>query len=524
MSLYDDENLAKNRQFQALLGAYDADPNSYRAIYDLGMFMSDYRVTAVNSLPLLLQAFQMAPTNQDKAALLLQIYVASGYAGDTENEFKSMQALAKYFPGTLDYQMKLSALLVDRGKLDEASLIINSSIHRNYQEALRIMRERRYERPVQFIADPDELFDAFGELAVRFDMYVKARILGITPKVRAFCRTKVSSPGAIISNPALLEIWRSQVGDHIEFVEALDDWKSLVNAHPGCGISISQYRLADGLGTIGVPARTYILKRWQEEGREPVIRLPDEIESKGRDWLESLGFPKDAWFVCLHLRDGGYKADPEGSINQLRNSRMSNYISAIEEIVRRGGWVIRIGNPSPQTMPSMQHTYDYANGADHADWKDLFLLSKCRFFLGSGSGPAVVAQVFGVPVVMVDIYPIGNVNGARKDVLVHKLLRRADTGTIVPIREAVVHPLGVGLPPDEYARRGFVVEDNSPDDIRDAVIEMLERIEGRWVLTDEDKQRQLFYDQSSPVWRYGTVGNLSRAFLDRHPELLGGGV
>lgn len=93
---------AQNSELQlykdALIRNNKENPNSYQANFELGMFMSSFRVSAVDSIAFLLTALRLAATDEDKTQLLSRLYVAFGYAGDRENEFRVIQVLATSFP------------------------------------------------------------------------------------------------------------------------------------------------------------------------------------------------------------------------------------------------------------------------------------------------------------------------------------------------------------------------------------------------------------------------------------------
>ena len=56
-----------------------------------------------------------------------------------------------------------------------------------------------------------------------------------------------------------------------------------------------------------------------------------EIIMKRREKIRiEMGIPKNEWFVCLHVREGGFRNDYEESA--CRNASIHNYIKGIEAI------------------------------------------------------------------------------------------------------------------------------------------------------------------------------------------------
>ena len=144
---------------------------------------------------------------------------------------------------------------------------------------------------------------------------------------------------------------------------------------------------------------------WEDEGRPPLLSIREEHAARGRAGLEALGVPPEAWFVCLHVRTAGFFQEVAAHRNSLRNAEIGSYLPAVEAIVRRGGWVVRIGDATMPALPEMPGLVDYAHSALKSDWMDVYLLGAARFFLGTTSGPWVVAHAFGTPVAMTNQLP-----------------------------------------------------------------------------------------------------------------------
>ena len=102
-----------------------------------------------------------------------------------------------------------------------------------------------------------------------------------------------------------------------------------------------------------IAAKTY--ERWREQGRGPLLVLPSEVKDRGWNLLREAGVPHDAWFVALHVREGKWDGRNPG-LHGVLNSDMDTYLPAIAEITRRGGWVIRMGDPGMTRLARISHT------------------------------------------------------------------------------------------------------------------------------------------------------------------------
>ena len=58
------------------------------------------------------------------------------------------------------------------------------------------------------------------------------------------------------------------------------------------------------------------------------VTLQDHSVKKCQNLLREMGITKDAWFVCLHVREGGFWRDE--NLSATRNASIENYIEAIK--------------------------------------------------------------------------------------------------------------------------------------------------------------------------------------------------
>ena len=118
--------------------------------------------------------------------------------------------------------------------------------------------------------------------------------------------------------------------------------------------------------------------------------------------LEKMGLPKDAWYVCLHVRESGFR-DDRGR-REYRNANISNYIPAIKKIVSEGGWVVRLGDNTMTPLPKIQNVIDYPFYDFKSDLTDLCLIKHCNFYIGCQSGVFDVAKLLNKPTLLINMY------------------------------------------------------------------------------------------------------------------------
>ncbi len=115
-----------------------------------------------------------------------------------------------------------------------------------------------------------------------------------------------------------------------------------------------------------------------------------------------LGIPPNAWFVCLHVRESGFRNDK--GRREHRNSNINSYIPAINHITSNGGWVVRMGDNSMSKLPKLKNVIDYPHTSSKSELMDLVLIKLCYFFIGTQSGIYDVAVLFNKPILLLNMY------------------------------------------------------------------------------------------------------------------------
>jgi putative glycosyltransferase (TIGR04372 family) len=260
---------------------------------------------------------------------------------------------------------------------------------------------------------------------------------------------------------------------------------------------------------------------WDKEGRAPLLDLPPDVAARGLARLQAAGLPRGAWFVVLHVRDIAWKGLTPG-MQAIRNAETAAYLPAVAEITRRGGFVVRIGDPDAPPLPPLANVVDYCRSDMRADWMDIFLIARSRFMLGSASGPSFVPPLYGVPAVLTNWWPPGMRPWHAADIYIPKRLRREADGRYLTLSETLVEPFAYCHSPRYLAeRQGVVVEDNDPETIRSAVAEMLSRLDGGEGDNADVADLRTHADRIYRAQGHIGMAQLAAAFLRRHADFVG---
>jgi putative glycosyltransferase (TIGR04372 family) len=261
-------------------------------------------------------------------------------------------------------------------------------------------------------------------------------------------------------------------------------------------------------------------RRWHEEKRGPLLELPPEVTARGLALLEKAGLPRGAWFVALHVRDIRWRGTTAG-LQAIRNADTASYLPAIGEITRRGGFVVRMGDAHAPPLPPLANVIDYRGSDMQTDWMDVFLLARSRFVLGSASGPVFVPPLYGVPAVLTNWWPPAMRPWHASDIYIPKLPRRAADGAYLTLSETLREPVSYCHSLRHLgAEVGVAVEDNDPELIRDAVAEMLGRLDGGASSDADVADLRMRADRIYEAHGHFGMAKLSRGFLRRHGDFV----
>ena len=148
-------------------------------------------------------------------------------------------------------------------------------------------------------------------------------------------------------------------------------------------------------------------KFWEEyKNADYSLELNQKNQKKALNDLENIGLPINAWYVCVHVRGNFWYQNIESNdIENRRNASIESFYKAFNEITKRGGYVLRLGDSSMDKLKTDNvNIIDYANSDIKSDFIDLHLIKNCKFFLCTMSGPLEVARLFRKPIAVTNIY------------------------------------------------------------------------------------------------------------------------
>ncbi|WP_448951157.1 TIGR04372 family glycosyltransferase [Labrys neptuniae] len=349
-----------------------------------------------------------------------------------------------------------------------------------------------------------------GHLGIELDWFLKQRALGQYAEFKPVVLLPYSRAG----NPELLRVW----GNYIILISNPIVNSILKPLTHFSSLRIDLYSVACTLDEAA--GYQEVVAAWGD--RPPIFKLPDSLNERGRLALEQLGMPAGAWFVCIHARDGVYSPKDE-HLHLYRNSDVRKCLAAVDEIIARGGWCIRMGERGTPSLPDRAGVINYPDTHLKSDWMDLYLASHARFFLGNTSGLCLVATISGLPCALANMTPYGACYGmGPNDISILKRLKRLD-GSVPEFAEIFASEVASFRFAEQYTEAGLVVEENTEEEIRDLVLEMLDRLDGIYQeKPDGERLQRAFRRLLTPQhYTFGTTSRIGESFLRQHAtELL----
>lgn len=261
----------------------------------------------------------------------------------------------------------------------------------------------------------------------------------------------------------------------------------------------------------------------------PQLYFTENDEKRGSVILSDMGIRNGMPFVCFHSRDKVYldvshsfKTRQEWSYHDHRDANINNYLLAAEYLSSRDISAIRMGYLVEHALESSNSKIiDYASKY-RSDFGDIYLIGKCKFFLGTNAGLFCVAQAFGVPVAVANWAYLKEALLCKHDLMIPKKYWSIKYKRFLTFREILESGMDSWGRAEDFLKVGIELIENTPEEILGLAKEMNERIDGLWITTDEDEELQQRYKNFFPPshYAYGFPSRIGAEFLRQNKNLL----
>ena len=198
----------------------------------------------------------------------------------------------------------------------------------------------------------------------------------------------------------------------------------------------------------------------------------------------------------MNVRDSEYLDNFNNTIestHSYRNCNIDNFVLVSEELASRGYFVIRLGvlvkSPLKTNNPMI---IDYAFKGIRTDFMDVYLASICDFILTTGSGgDALAVNCFRKPVVYVNLCPILDFPTFLSNAIaITKHHIDIENSKELTFKEIISNNAGACLQSDCYKENGVMLIENTPEEICDVALEMVNKLTGSWKQASIDSTLQ----------------------------------
>ena len=277
----------------------------------------------------------------------------------------------------------------------------------------------------------------------------------------------------------------------------------------------------------------YPTTNWRYITRQPLqFELTKDEKLRGRQLASVFGIPPGEPWACIHNRDHAYLDSAVPTTNwdyhDYRNFPVSTMVDAAEELANRGYYVIRVGSTASLKISSSNpKIIDYANSHNVDNLLDIYLNSQCALFIGCDSGLWVVPYVFGRPIAMVNHTLWLNFERyfTQPKLFIPKTVWSNQTQKFLSLKEILNGEIKEAYTTQMFAHAEVTLINNSPQEIRDVTVELLERTSGQWIADEGDEELQrAFWIAISSFMVLPQYDNerprIGAAFLRKHKYLL----
>lgn len=262
-----------------------------------------------------------------------------------------------------------------------------------------------------------------------------------------------------------------------------------------------------------------------------LLELTNQEEQNGIQKARSIGINEP--FICFSNRDAAYldKLYPQGdwSYHNYRDSHIENYELMTSSFAEKKIQAVRMGR-TVLKRADFDNCIDFASN-HYDELLDIYLMSRCKFFIGDESGINVLPRALGKPVVTVNLVTVTGYGGIplREDNLfIFKKFYDIKNDKFLNLKEMCQVLLECRYKTGEYEKKGIRLIENTPEEIMDVANEMNDYLDGT---SSIDEEGQALQEEASEIlkdhfknnglgFNETLIGKMGCSFLKKNRYLL----
>ena len=309
------------------------------------------------------------------------------------------------------------------------------------------------------------------------------------------------------ANKQLVKMWKREV-------RSIPSW--LMGALLGANQRLRKPAIVDYRFSTLVSVDRYL------DGTKSHLAFSSTERKNAQSALRKMGIKEDRPFVCLVARHGGEQD------SSLRNRSIEDFESSVEALTQRGITVVRMGSKDSPPLKSLSPlVIDYANSEHKSELVDIYLLAHCHFIISTMSGPDAMALAFRRPALYIDIahYSLCFTGSSLTTWTPAKIVRSNNKQSL-SLREVFNTGSGYFWKDSQFASAGLEVLRSTPDEIRNYVMEMMDRLAATGGASEsllQAEYRKVMMEamgELGHLWHGEVRSQIPECFLDQNADWL----
>ena len=244
--------------------------------------------------------------------------------------------------------------------------------------------------------------------------------------------------------------------------------------------------------------------------------------------LQKIGIKDEDKYVLIINRGKKYTAQTNPEIdtshNNFRNCSINNYLLMVENLIKKGYSIIRVGQLTDDPIVSTnKKIIDYDRQGFRSDLLDIYLAKNCKYIVGSDTGYMhVPGYLFRKPTVHVNFSQLERLLPHLNSWLfIFKKYWLKSEKRFMRVEEIIKSKAGRFESYQEYLKLGIELVENTPEEINDVVNEMEENLNGKLKYSEEDDYLQkCFWSHFKTSDLFGIAkGRIGQKFLRENKSL-----
>lgn len=227
----------------------------------------------------------------------------------------------------------------------------------------------------------------------------------------------------------------------------------------------------------------------------------EEESNKKKELMELRGS-----YVCASSRDGVYLntifPTLDCTYHDYRDSDINKFNLSAEYLSDKKIITVRMGR-YVQDKVNFNNCIDYSNKY-YDELMDMILPRDCKFFVGDSCGLLFVPMVLNCPIALKNMVPVFLDSESfpynPSNLFIFKKYYSTIEDRFLSIREMMKIEKECKYDGHKYEEQGIEMIENSAKEIMDLVVEMNERLDGKWIETPEDIELQKKYQMIYKEW------------------------